>query len=116
MGVFESREIVIEGETYDEIPRCVLVKIFRHLLAAEDVVNRSPHETRAVYIQVRRAKEGLSRMLDAAPIRSETPRRMVVDHLRSASALAEEHLSSGSNEGEIGLAIRKALSEARRGL
>lgn len=89
MAVSGRLEVEIEGKTYDEIPQCVLVKIFRHLLAAEDGLNRYPSETRAVYIQVRRAKEGLIGMMDAVPTRSEHPKRMVVEHLRSANALAE---------------------------
>lgn len=109
-------EIEIYGETYNKVPQCVLMKIFRHLLAAEDWLNRCPSETRAVYVQVRRAKEGLARMLEDEPIRGETPGRPVVEYLRCANALAEEHLSSGGGEAKVRLAIRKALSEAREGL
>lgn len=110
----KHRKTIIGAEIYSP-PQYTLVKIYRHLLAAEDGLNGLPQNQRDPYEQIHKAKEVLVEIMDAAPMRSERPRRAVTEHLGSACAIAEEHIDSGGREEGVTVAIRKAISRIRGG-
>lgn len=108
----KPRKTIIGAEIYSP-PQYMLVKIYRHLLAAEDGLNGLPQNQRDPYEQIHRAKEVLVEIMDAAPMKSERPRKAVAEHLGSACAIAEEHIDSDSREEGATVAIRGALSRTR---
>lgn len=114
---YKNLEIKIDEEINGGgIPQYVLVRVYRYLLATEDRINRYPVSVGDISLHIRMAKQMLAGMLEEVPILSERSGATATQYLEGADALAEEYLSAANEEGEIRLAIRKALSEARREL
>lgn len=88
----------------------VPAEIARHLKAAEEGLGSGAGETRA---KLELAQLWMEEMLGALPMHGAYPRRSALEHLRSAHALAEEHLRMAGTEGQVRLLVEAALSEAR---
>lgn len=93
-----------------------MLKISKNLLAAGDLICERAGYTSKAMAHIELAQERIETLLGALPLKGRCRHRTTLFHLESANALAGEHLKSSGDEGQIRLAIRRALSEAREHL
>lgn len=89
----------------------ILVEIARHLLSANDLIDKEKQESRTEG-HITRAQVLIDKHLDGLPLDSYTPQTTPIDHLEKAHQLAEEHLGVEGEEGNIRGAVWEAFSEA----